>query len=187
MEGAGGKDHGFDMDATMAEVGRLMALAARTAPKGRGQDHINVRLLTGDDVHRLGEGMVARGKRRDNQFFVRDGGSVHQSSAVLLLTLLDHPALGLDCNACGFGSCAGLARAREGAPEGDYPGPVCVIKALDLGVAVGSAAKTAQLHNADSRVMYTAAVTAIELGLTVPGLCLALPIAATGKSPFFDR
>ncbi len=52
---------------------------------------------------------------------------------------------------------------------------------------MGSAVKTAQIHNVDNRIMYRAAVIGIQLGLIGPGLCLGIPLAAVGKSPFFDR
>ena len=62
-----------------------------------------------------------------------------------------------------------------------------MFRSQDLGIAVGSAVKTASIHNVDNRVMYRGAVVAIELGMIGPGLCLAIPLAAVGKSPFFDR
>jgi uncharacterized ferredoxin-like protein len=175
-----------EIQRAVVEVGRLMALAARTAPKGVGQDHLEVRLVTGDDVTRLGRAMIAKGEAEDKAHFVRDGRSVLRCHAVLLVGLLDHPAMGLDCNACGHGTCAGFEVARADAPEGDFT-PACVFRSQDLGIAVGSAVKTAQIHNVDNRIMYRGAVVAIELGLIGHGLCLAIPLAAVGKSPFFDR
>jgi uncharacterized ferredoxin-like protein len=35
--------------------------------------------------------------------------------------------------------------------------------------------------------MYRPAVIAIELGMVSKGIALAIPLSATGKSPFFDR
>lgn len=175
-----------DIEQAVVEVGRLMALAARTAPKGAGKDHLEVRLLAGGDVDRLGRAMVAKGEAEGKAHFVRDGNSVLRSHAVLLVGLLDHPPMGLDCNACGHGTCAAFEAARREAPEGDFA-PACVFRSQDLGIAVGSAVKTAQIHNVDNRVMYRAAVVAIDLGLIGGGLCLGIPLAAVGKSPFFDR
>jgi uncharacterized ferredoxin-like protein len=58
----------------------------------------------------------------------------------------------------------------------------------DLGVAVGSAAKTASLHNMDNRVMYSAGVAALRLGwLDGCRVGYGIPISATGKNIFFDR
>ncbi len=170
----------------VVQVGRLMALAARTAPKGVGQDYLEVRLVTGEDVERVGKAMVAKGEAEDKTHFVRDGTSVLRCHAILLVGLLDHPPIGLDCGACGHGDCYGFSEAKKEAEAGDFA-PACVFRSLDLGIALGSAAKTAQLHNVDNRIMYRIAVVAIELGLIGPGICMGIPLAAVGKSPFFDR
>lgn len=175
------------MDVAVVEVGHLMALAARTAPKAVGKDYLEVRLLSGSDVDRLGDAMVAYGEGADNKGFVRDGRNVKSSAAVLLVGLKDHPPLGLDCNGCGFGDCNGFLKAKEASTGGRYQGPACVLRVQDLGIAVGSAARTAQMHNVDNRVMYRPAVIAIELGMVSKGIALAIPLSATGKSPFFDR
>jgi uncharacterized ferredoxin-like protein len=175
-----------EIQRAVIEVGRMMALAARTAPKGVGQDFLEIRLVTGGEVERLGHAMIAKGEAEGKAHFVRDGRSVLRCHAVLLVGLMDHPAIGLDCNACGHGTCAGFEAAGEDAPGGDFA-PACVFRSQDLGIAVGSAVKTAQIHNVDNRIMYRGAVVAIELGLIGPGLCLAIPLAAVGKSPFFDR
>jgi len=180
---ATGKGSERETEQAVLHVGRMMALAARTAPKGVGQDYLEVRLVTGEDVERLGQAMIAKGETEGKAHFVRDGRSVLRSHAVLLLGLLDHPPIGLDCGACGHGDCAGFEAARGDAPPGDFA-PACVFRSLDLGIAIGSAVKTAQMLNVDNRVMYRAAVVAIQLGLIGPGLCMGIPLAATGKSPF---
>jgi uncharacterized ferredoxin-like protein len=59
----------------------------------------------------------------------------------------------------------------------------------DIGIAIGSAVKTAQVHNADNRIMYSGGVAARNLGI-VPEDCTvayAIPLSATGKNIFFDR
>jgi uncharacterized ferredoxin-like protein len=175
------------MDVAVVEVGHLMALSARTAPKAAGKDFIEVRLLSGEDVDRLGDAMVAYGEREQDKMFVRDGNNVRASAAVLLVGITDHPPIGLDCNGCGFGDCEGFRRAREGDRGGRYQGPACTLRVQDLGIAVGSAVKTAQIHNVDNRIMYRAGVLAIELGMVAKGIALGIPLSATGKSPYFDR
>ena len=175
------------MDVAVVEVGHLMALAARTAPKAVGKDYLEIRLLSGADVDTLGDAMVAYGESAGDKGFVRDGRNVKASAAVLLVGIRDHPPLGFDCNGCGFGDCNGFLKAKETSKGGKYQGPACVLRVQDLGIAVGSAAKTAQIHNVDNRVMYRPAVIAIELGMVGKGIALAIPLSATGKSPFFDR
>jgi uncharacterized ferredoxin-like protein len=59
----------------------------------------------------------------------------------------------------------------------------------DLGIALGSAVKTAQIHNTDNRIMYSGGVAARDLGLFSPDCTVvyAIPLSATGKNIFFDR
>ncbi|MGE5577770.1 MAG: DUF2148 domain-containing protein, partial [Syntrophothermus sp.] len=58
---------------------------------------------------------------------------------------------------------------------------------IDLGIAAGSAVKTASLLNVDNRVMYRIGVLARKLGLIDADVVLGIPLSATGKSPYFDR
>ena len=58
---------------------------------------------------------------------------------------------------------------------------------MDLGIAIGSAAKTASSLNADNRVMYTVGVAAREANLTDADVVVGIPLSATGKSIYFDR
>ena len=72
--------------------------------------------------------------------------------------------------------------------EKPFHGPNCIIKMADLGIALGSAAKTASLHNVDNRVMFSAGVAALSLGwLEGCSVAYALPLKASGKSIYFDR
>jgi uncharacterized ferredoxin-like protein len=66
---------------------------------------------------------------------------------------------------------------------------VCVFAISDLGIAVGSAVSIAADHRADNRIMYSAAMSAIQLGFFSPEIKMAyaIPLSASGKSPFFDR
>ena len=68
-----------------------------------------------------------------------------------------------------------------------YPGPNCVIKISDLGIAVGSAVKTAAIHNADNRIMFSAGVEAMKLGhLKGCSVAYGIPLKASGKNIYFD-
>ena len=51
----------------------LMALSARTAPKAGGQDFVVIKILYGDDVLRLGKGMIQYGIDSNKTRFDRDG------------------------------------------------------------------------------------------------------------------
>ncbi len=169
---------------TVTFVGELMAVSARTAPKAAGQDFIEVRLLSDSERIALGADMNQVGKDRGIPGFERDGRNVLDSDAVLLIGLLPHKGIGLNCGACGFADCKEF---ETKAHTGDFDGPNCAVRLLDLGIALGSAAKMAMDHNVDNRVMYRAGVSARRLGLMRSRIVHGIPLSATGKSIFFDR
>lgn len=171
------------MDEAVKLVAELMAISARTAPKGLGKDFIEIRIVSGEDIKTLGEKMIAIAKERNQPNFERDGKNVLQSSAVLLLGLKKHPAIGLNCGACGF-DCNEFNKQSKTI---DFDGPNCVYRVLDLGIAIGSAVKTASLLNVDNRVMYRIGVAAKQLGMIDSQVVMGVPLSATAKSPYFDR
>ena len=61
------------------------------------------------------------------------------------------------------------------------------MKLMDLGIAAGSAVKTAMIHNTDNRIMLSAARIAKALGFINADHVLAIPLAVSGKNVFFDR
>lgn len=156
-----------------------MMNAARTAPKGRGADNLEIVLLTGSDITRLADQLKAMSTEPGRGFFARDAENILQSGAVVLIGTR-YVLMGLNCGWCGFATCA--------AKEQQAPAAPCAFNTNDLGIAVGSAVSVAADHRADCRVMYSAGVAAGTLGL-MPGCpaILAIPVSATGKSPFFDR
>jgi uncharacterized ferredoxin-like protein len=169
-------------------VAGLMALAARTAPKAKGQDALVTRVLAGEELAALSRGMDALGTDRGIRFFLRDAGNVGESDACLLLGMQREPTAGLNCGACGFPTCADMLREDPVKNRTLFQGPNCAVRMADLGIALGSAVKTASLHNVDNRVMYSAGVTALAMGL-LDGCTVAygIPLRATGKNIFFDR
>jgi uncharacterized ferredoxin-like protein len=169
-------------------VANLMALSARTAPKAKGQDALVTRVLTGEELAALARGMDTLGTDRGIRFFLRDAGNVGESDACLLLGTRREPTAGLNCGACGYPTCADMLREDPGRNRTLFSGPNCAVRMADLGIALGSAVKTASLHNVDNRVMYSAGVTALALGL-LRGCTVAfgIPLSAAGKNIFFDR
>ncbi|GLI46654.1 ferredoxin domain-containing protein [Methanoculleus bourgensis] len=171
-------------------VARLMALSARTAPKARGTDVIKTLLVTGEDRTVLARAMREFGERHNAPFFIRDAGNIEASDACLIIGALLADAVGLDCGGCGYPTCAEMLKAQGEKPQRATPfgGPNCAVRMADLGIAVGSAAKTASIHNVDNRVMYTAGVGALSLGwLEGCGVAYGIPLRASGKDIFFDR
>ncbi len=163
----------------LVQVAHAMALAARTAPKGRGADNLVVAVLERTDIERLITEMERLGKEKELPSFLRDAGNLaHVQTGVLLGTRFKR--LGLKyCGLCGFGNCAGSEKA----------GAVCAFNTGDLGIAVGSAVAMAAKFFADNRIMYSMGMAALSLKLLGDDVKVVygIPLSGTGKSPFFDR
>ncbi len=166
----------------MDVVTALMEVAARTAPKAAGKDFVVVRTLKGDILRELAEKMVEFGVRTGKVNFDRDGKNVANSAAVVLVGIKDATPVGLNCGACGFEKCLKINTF-----EGEFKGPQCAYRLLDMGIALGSAVKTAQILNVDNRIMYRIGVVAREMGLIDADFVMGIPLSATGKNIYFDR
>ncbi|MDR3575780.1 MAG: DUF2148 domain-containing protein [Anaerolineaceae bacterium] len=166
-------------------VAQMMAVAAVTAPKTKGQNYVQVKVLTGDSVQKLGQAMIDFNKKNPKKNFERDGKNVLNSQAVVLIGIKDGAACGLDCGACGFPDCATLTAQPKN--KGEYQGPTCAFRMLDIGIALGSAAKVAGLLNVDNRIMYRAGVIARDMKLVDWDYVIAIPLSVSGKSIYFDR
>ncbi len=165
-------------------VAELMAVAARTAPKTKGEDCVVIKIIDGADLQTLAQQMLLFGQRTGKRNFDRDGKNVAASDSVLLVGIKDGPVAGLNCGACGVEICELLP---VNSVEGEFRGPNCAYRLLDMGIALGSAAKTAGLLNADSRIMYRVGAVAREIGFIDADFVMGIPISATGKSIYFDR
>jgi uncharacterized ferredoxin-like protein len=174
-----------DLDNAILQAAAMMELAARTAPKTKGEDFVRTMIVSGDRFRELAADMVKFGELKGRGGFERDGGNVAVSSALLLIGLKDATAAGLDCGACGFPNCEALKNAPV--LDTDYRGPICAYRHIDMGIALGSAAKTASLFNVDNRVMYRVGVAARWSKLVDWDYVLGIPLSGKGKSPFFDR
>ena len=139
------------------EVAKLMLVAARTAPKARGLDTIVAAILGGEDKNRLADQMECAGKEKNLPNRIRDAGNVRSSELVILV---------------GVGY-------EEGTPN--------ELKLVDLGIALGSAAKVAGDLNVDNRIMRSIGETAENMKLLQADYVVGIPISIKGKNIFFDR
>jgi uncharacterized ferredoxin-like protein len=170
-------------------VAGLMALAARTAPKAVGIDSLVIGIAGAKDQAKIAEKMIEIADETGMSFFRTNGEQVKESDALLLIGVSGQKALGLNCGGCGHPSCAEMVKACKAAAsrKADYPGPNCVLKVTDLGIAVGSAVKTASIHNVDNRVLYSAGVAAMRLGVIKDcSIVYGIPLKSSGKNIFFD-
>ena len=164
------------------EACKLMLASIRTAPKARGLDTISSCVLTGDEKKKIAQWLQEQDRP---SFFSRDGICVEKAQALLLVGVKGEP-VDLNCGGCGFETCRTFKTVEK--KEGDYRGPNCVFKLIDLGIALGSAVKTAGLLNVDNRIFYTAGTAARNLGfLDEADVIVGIPVVLAGKNPFFDR
>ncbi len=161
----------------------LMEIAARTAPKSGGKDFVVIQVIEGDDLKRLADEMIKYGEKTKKKNFDRDARGVAASPALMLIGIKDAKAVDLNCGACGFDLCSD----RVAAEHSEFAGPQCAFRLLDMGIALGSAVKTASLLNVDNRIMYRAGVVARQMGLIDADFVMGIPLSVTGKSIFFDR
>ena len=156
---------------------KQMMAAARTAPKGKGVDIIEIGIVTGEDIEKLSEETRKLGEETGFKFMLRDSENILSAEAVLLIGTSDL-CQGLNCMRCGFARCE------------DRPSTVpCAINTIDVGIAVGSACAMAADLRMDTRVMHSVGMAAMRLGWPAAGAknVLAIPISCKSKNPFFDR
>lgn len=169
------------------EAARLMLVSARTAPKTAGIDHISALIIHGDTKDSIANEMDKTAEERRMKGFKRDAKNVRDSAAVVLIGAKGRKSAGLNCGACGYKTCRKFEATQEKLGR-DFAGPTCLFKAMDLGIALGSAAKTAGIFNIDNRIMYRVGTAALKLKLLPEAsVAIGIPISATGKNIYFDR
>lgn len=162
-------------------VAEEMLTAARTAPKAKGIDNLELAMVTGTDIEILAVKMDEIGKRGEGTpNFLRDAGNIRKAQAVVLLGSRIKSQGAKFCGRCGFKNC------EEKDQHPDFP---CTFNSGDLGIAIGSAVSLAMDSRVDNRVMYTIGVAALELKILGDDVRIAfgIPLSVSAKSPFFDR
>ena len=123
------------------QIAQQMMIAARTAPKGKGVDIIEVAMVTESNIRILSDTMKQMYEENGFKFFLRDAENILNAECIVLIGTREHPQ-GLNCGHCGFDACD--AR-EEGVP--------CAINSVDVGIAIGSACSVAADHRVDTRVI----------------------------------
>ncbi len=186
--------------AALRQVAQLCAVAAMTAPKSGGQLFLKgskpfietVIVEERDTLQRLADWLRARGTRLNQPIWFRDADAAEKLDVVLFIGLAKWYPPVYDCGACGYATCAEFLRAapqyrNEEADDWEFPGPICQLRCIDLGIAVGSAAKTASLNNVDARCQTRIAAAARHLGVMEADLAVALSMSVSHKNIFFDK
>jgi len=171
----------------VAEAAKMMLVSARTAPKTGGVDDISTCLVDGEELESIAKAMDEIGDERGIDGFHRDAKNVRDSEAVVLIGVSGSKKYGLNCGACGYETCSEFENAER--TKGlDFTGPTCVFKGLDLGIALGSAVKTAAALNVDNRLMYRVGTAAVRLAMLPEAtVIIGIPVSAQGKSIYYDR
>jgi uncharacterized ferredoxin-like protein len=169
------------------EAAKLMAVAARTAPKTAGVDDVVSLIVYGSEKNAIAEKMEEIAVDQKLESFRRDAKNVMDSEAVILMGLRQNRSVGLNCGACGYKECADFDKAEKKLGK-DFEGPRCFFKCLDLGIALGSAVKIASILNIDNRIMYRIGTAAMKLKMLQDvTIIIGIPISASGKNIYFDR
>lgn len=143
------------------EAAKLMVASARTAPKARGIDKITAAIVTGEDKERLAERMtLIPALPMPEERLRRQVMNVKNADAVVLIG----------------------AKTDDVKDENDR-----VMRLVDLGIAIGSAVKTASMLNIDNRVMFTVGKAAQDLKLIEGDVVFGIPVSVRGSNIFFDR
>ena len=184
----------------LRHVAQLCAVAAMTAPKSGGQLFLKgakpfietVIVEDRDTLKRLADWLRARGNKLRDPIWFRDADTAEKLDLILFIGLAKwYPPL-YDCGACGYATCAEFLRAAphhhsEGSDEWEFPGPICQLRCIDLGIAVGSAAKVASFNNVDARCQTRIAAAARHMGVIEADLAVALSMSVSHKNIFFDK
>ncbi|MDD4968450.1 MAG: DUF2148 domain-containing protein [Paludibacter sp.] len=162
----------------LLQVANEMMTAARTAPKGKGIDIIEVMMVTGETIDYLSKAMLKYSQETGMKFVIRDAKNILEAEAIVLIGTKSK-VQNLNCGYCGFDTCA---------EKLTYPEVPCDLNTVDVGIAVGSACSVAADHRVDSRVMFSVGRVAQELNM-MPGCSsiFGIPISGSTKNPFFDR
>ena len=164
----------------LIDIANKLAVAARTAPKARGWDTIHTLVITGEDVLTVADEMDRISNEHNLPgLYGRDANNIRKCTAMVIIGA-EHMHRGLKiCQYCGFENCAKCKQA----------GSPCVYDSVDLGIALGSAAALAADFRVDNRILYTAGMAVLNMGLMHENvkMAFAIPLSALGKNPFFDR
>ena len=163
---------------TVKRLAEAVMAAARTAPKAKGRDLVEVAMITDEDIERLSQTMLQMSAESGMKFLLRDAANVLEAEAVIVVGIqCEQSECGLNCGYCGYKCCAEKPACSP-----------CVMNGVDVGIAIGAACSKIADFRLDSRVMFSAGWAAKRLDvLNGADLVFAIPLSSSSKNPFFDR
>lgn len=160
------------------QAANAMMTAARTAPKGKGFDMVEIKLITDEDIQTLSTAMLAYSEKTGMMFITRDAQNILHAEAILLIGTRQK-IHNLNCGYCGYPTC----QEKE-----KHPTVPCSLNAVDVGIAIGSACAAATDARIDTRVMFSVGRVAKEIGwMSDCSNVYGIPMNCSSKNPFFDR
>lgn len=162
----------------LLQVANEMMTAARTAPKAKGYDIIEVAVISDETIQQLSDAMLEYSQKSGLKFITRDAENILHAQAIVLIGT-KQKVQNLNCGYCGFSTCN---------EKDKFPEIPCAINMVDVGIAIGSACSVAADRRVDTRVMFSVGRVAQEMEL-LPGCTsiYGIPLSCSSKNPFFDR
>ncbi len=165
---------------TVLEVAKKMAISAETAPKGKGRDTLEIKILTNDEIISIADRMEQISEEQNLAFFKRDANNIRNSQAVLLIGT-SISALHLSyCGFCGLENCEN---------KNKNPEVPCSFNTIDLGIAIGSAVSVATDNRVDNRIFFSVGKAVKELDIMSDNtkVVFGIGLSVSSKNIFFDR
>ena len=97
----------------LKNVADRMAIAARTAPKTRGKDVVQIAIVDGKEIDALADDMEKIAEEYNMAFFARDAGNLRNSQLAVLVGCEIKVNNLNPCGMCGFADCATKSEHSE--------------------------------------------------------------------------
>lgn len=154
-------------------VANLMTVSAKA--DHRPNDNSKIEIMVLDDAQKeiLVEELFQMADDTGDDNYSDLGESIREMGKLVLIGLDDETPLGLDCGACGFSSCEAMSKENI---SDIFEGPSCAHRLLDMGIAVGDAIRTAEIHGVRSYAIIEAGLAAKRVGLSTSRISLIVPV-----------
>jgi uncharacterized ferredoxin-like protein len=186
-------------------VAKLMVNAALTAPLTGGVPGHEAEIAYGQkelelvarEMERLAHKEVPKKLKKP---FLYEAVMVRESDAIVFLgnKRAHETPMDVGCGLCGgepdcsfvyerVNHFRGLIDATDRSREGSFKGPLCVLRAHDLGYVVGSALWMAAEHFVDAKSCYSVGLAGRNLDMCMNSeLVVGILISACAKNPYVD-
>jgi len=165
----------------------LMAASAKTAPKSKGKDDLDICYFEDKELQKvtnyMGTEEFSKNFTGKKEFFLdSDILVLKESQGVIAIGVKAKKPLMMNCGKCGCKNCVEFLKTLKKNKNVN-----CIFKILDLGFAVCSACKTASELNIDNRVMYDIGEAIRRLYMQNCDIVLGIALSIKGNNIFFDR